>query len=84
MILLDTNVIAELLRFAPEPRNFDLAATQAYAELMAKAQPTGQPIGMADGVIAAIAKANGMTVATWDVTPFNTAGVSVIDPWSAI
>lgn len=51
---------------------------------MTKAQATGQAIGMADGMIAAIAKANGMTVATRGVNPFNAAGVSVIDPWTAI
>jgi len=51
---------------------------------MTKPQATGQAIGMADGMIAAIAKANGMTVATRDVTPLNAAGVSVIDPWTAI
>jgi hypothetical protein len=138
MILLDTNVISEPLRAAPEPRvvewldvqaletlylsvvtaaelrfgvarlpagrrrdglrerletqvlpafagrvlTFDLAATQAYADLMAKAQAAGFAIGLADGYIAAIATVNGMTVATRDTTPFDAAGVSVIDPWS--
>ncbi|MEO1750067.1 type II toxin-antitoxin system VapC family toxin [Thiofaba sp. EF100] len=137
MILLDTNLISEPLRSAPEPRvvawldaqpletlflsvvtvaelrygvarlpngrrrkalverletqvlpafasrilAFDLPATQAYADLMAKAQAAGQPIGMADGLIAAIARTHGMTVATRDTAPFAAAGVSVIDPW---
>jgi toxin FitB len=70
--------------FAGRVLSFDLAATQAYADLMAKARATGQAIGMSDGMIAAIARANGMTVATRDVPPFNAAGVSVIDPWTAI
>ncbi|MFN3752387.1 MAG: type II toxin-antitoxin system VapC family toxin [Thiobacillus sp.] len=138
MILLDTNLISEPLRAAPEPRvvawldaqpletlflsvvtvaelrygvarlpngrrrkalverletqvlpafasrilAFDLPAPQAYADLMAKAQAAGQPIGMADGLIAAIARTHGMTVATRDTAPFAAAGVSVIDPWS--
>lgn len=138
MILLDTNIISEPLRAAPEPRvvawldaqpletlflsvvsvaelrygvarlpngrrrkalaerletqvlpafagrilAFDLPATQAYADLMTKAQAAGQPIGMADGLIAAIARAHGMTVATRDTAPFAAAGVPVIDPWS--
>ncbi|WP_281915957.1 type II toxin-antitoxin system VapC family toxin [Caldimonas thermodepolymerans] len=138
MILLDTNLISEPLRAAPEPRvvawldaqpletlflsvvtvaelrygvarlpngrrrkalverletqvlpafasrilAFDLPATQAYADLMAKVQAAGQPIGMADGLIAAIARTHGMTVATRDTAPFAAAGVSVIDPWS--
>ncbi|OED39006.1 plasmid stability protein StbB [Chromatiales bacterium (ex Bugula neritina AB1)] len=138
MILLDTNVISEPLRAAPEPcvvawldaqlmetlylsvvtvaelrfgvarlpagkrRDslrarleaevipafgerilvFDLAATQAYAELMSKAQAAGLAIGLADGYIAAIATVNGMLVATRDRAPFDAANVSVIDPWS--
>ncbi len=67
--------------FASRVLTFDLPATQAYADLMAKAQAAGQPIGMADGLIAAIAKTHGMTVATRDTAPFAAAGVAVIDPW---
>jgi predicted nucleic acid-binding protein len=63
--------------------SFDLAATQAYADLMATAQATGLAIGMADGYIAAIARSNRMTVATRDTSPFKAAGVSVINPWLA-
>ncbi len=137
MILIDTNVISEPLRAAPEPRvvawldaqlletfylsavtvaelrfgvarlpagkrrdglrerleaevipafsgrilSFDLAATQAYADLMSKARAAGLAIGLADGYIAAMARVNGMTVATRDKAPFEAAGVSVIDPW---
>lgn len=137
MILVDTNVISEPLRAAPDPRvvawldgqpletlflsvitvaelrfgvarlpagkrrnnlrerletqvlpvftgrilTFDLPATQAFADLMAKAQASGVTIGMADGYIAAIAKANRLTVATRDTLPFEAAGVAVIDPW---
>lgn len=139
MILLDTNVVSEPLRAAPEPRviswidaqpletlmlssvtvaelrfglatlpagkrrdllrerierevlplflgrvlAFDLAATQPYADALAKATLTGVSIGMADGYIAAIALANGLTVATRDTEPFKAAGVAVIDPWRA-
>lgn len=76
---LETQVIPA---FAGRLLTFDLAATQAYADLMAKAQAAGQAIGMADGYIAAIATVNGMTVATRDTAPFDAAGVSVIDPWA--
>lgn len=61
---------------------FDLAATQAYAGLMAKARAAGVAVGAADGYIAAIAAANGMRVATRDTAPFAAAGVAVIDPWA--
>ncbi|MDO5091107.1 MAG: type II toxin-antitoxin system VapC family toxin [Cardiobacteriaceae bacterium] len=61
---------------------FDLEASQAYAGLMAQAKTAGKAIGRADGYIAAIAVARGMMVATRDTTPFETAGVNVINPWS--
>lgn len=62
---------------------FDLPETQAYADLMARAQAAGCTIGMADGLIAAIALTHRMTVATRDTTPFVAAGVRVINPWQS-
>lgn len=62
---------------------FDLIAAQAYAERMAKARAAGFAIGTADGYIAAIAVAHGMTVATRDTASFQAAGLSVINPWEA-
>ena len=138
MILVDTNVVSEPLRRAPEPRvaewldaqaletlylsaitvaelrfgvrslpagrrrerlhedlegrvlpmfagrvlSFDLAASQAYAELMAKARSEGQPIPVSDAYIAATAAANGMLVATRDIAPFEAAGLKTVDPWA--
>ena len=62
---------------------FDLACTQAYAQLMAKAGAAGFSIATADGCIAAIAAANGFAVATRDTSPFAAAGTAVINPWQA-
>ena len=62
---------------------FDMAASQAYADLMSRARADGMAIGAADGYIAATAAANGMMVATRDTTPFEAAGVSVVNPWEA-
>jgi toxin FitB len=70
-----------LPRFLGRVLAFDLAATQPYADLMAKARTAGVVIGNYDGCIAAIALANGLAVATRDATPFQAAGVPVIDPW---
>ena len=58
-----------------------MLASQSYGELMAKARAAGLAIGTADGYIAAIAAANGMMVATRDVSPFEAFGVAVINPW---
>ena len=137
MILLDTNVLSEPLRHAPEARviewidaqpletlylsaisvaelragvallpagkrraglhenlekrvlplfvgrvlPFDIACTNDYAGLMAKARAAGLAVGTADGYIAACAAANGFTVATRDTSPFLAVGVAVINPW---
>lgn len=67
--------------FAGRVLAFDLAASQSYAELMARARAAGLAIGAADGYIAAIAAANGMAVATRDTALFQAAGVPVINPW---
>ncbi|MFH1804347.1 MAG: type II toxin-antitoxin system VapC family toxin [Pseudomonadota bacterium] len=67
--------------FAGRVLPFDLDASQAYANLMARARAEGHAIGKADGYIAAIAYARGFTVATRDVTPFQAAGFNVINPW---
>ncbi len=62
---------------------FDLIASQAYAELMAKARSAGLAIGVSDGYIAATAVAHSMIVATHDTAPFKAAGLKTIDPWEA-
>jgi toxin FitB len=60
-----------------------MACTKAYAELLATARAAGLGIETADALIAAIALANGFAVATRDTTPFEAAGLNVINPWEA-
>lgn len=67
--------------FAGRVLPFDLPCTQTYAELIAKAQKAGLAIAAADGFIAATAAANGFAVATRDTSPFEAAGITVINPW---
>lgn len=67
--------------FAGRILAFDETASQAYATIRADARVQGQAIAPADGYIAAIAKANALTVATRDVNPFSAAGVAVVNPW---
>jgi predicted nucleic acid-binding protein len=62
--------------------SFDLDASQAYAQLMARAKEAGKAIGKADGYIAATAAARGLMVATRDTSPFEAAGLNVINPWN--
>ena len=60
---------------------FDPVASQAYAELMAKARSAGRAISVSDGYIAATAAANAMVVATRDTSPFEAAGLKTLNPW---
>ena len=69
--------------FAGRVLPFDLAATQAYADLMAKARSEGQAIGIADGYIAAISLSRGFMLATRGTSPFLSAGLKVINPREA-
>ena len=70
--------------FAGRVLSFDLAASQAYAELMVRARSEGRAIGKADGYIAATAASRGYAVASRDVSPFEAAGVRVLNPWEGV
>ncbi|WP_081058678.1 type II toxin-antitoxin system VapC family toxin [Burkholderia cepacia] len=61
---------------------FDDTASKAYASLRARARAAGVAIAPSDGFIAGTAEANGLIVATRDVTPFEAMGIRVIDPWA--
>lgn len=67
--------------FAGRVLPFDMACTNAYAELIARVRRAGSGIETADACIAAVALANGFIVATRDTTPFLAAGLDVINPW---
>jgi len=68
--------------FAGRVLPFDMACTNAYAELMARVRKAGSGIGTVDACIAAVALANGFIVATRDTSPFQAAGLAVINPWN--
>jgi predicted nucleic acid-binding protein len=61
---------------------FDVPAALEAARLAAEAERAGTPIGQADAQIAAITRTHGFAIATRDVAPFETAGLSVLNPWS--
>ncbi|MFK0166621.1 type II toxin-antitoxin system VapC family toxin [Rhizobium sp. NPDC090279] len=68
-----------LPHFSERIPSFDLATSQFYLELMARARVSGKTIGTVDGYIATTAAAN--RLATRDTSPFETAGLKVINPW---
>jgi predicted nucleic acid-binding protein len=63
---------------------FDLQASRAYADIMARAKAAGQAVGKADAYIAATAASHGLAVATRDTSPFEAAGLNIVNPWEAI
>ena len=69
--------------FAGRVLPFDLAASQAYSDLMARARAGGKAIGKADGYIAATASACSLMLATRDISPFEAAGLKIVNPWEA-
>ena len=62
---------------------FDARAAHAFARVQAGARVAGNPIGFADGAIAAIAVAHGFALATRNGHDFKGTGVELIDPWAA-
>jgi toxin FitB len=61
---------------------FGTEAAKVYGKLRASARAAGKAIGAAGGYIAAIAAAHKLTIATRDVSPFEAAGLIVINPWA--
>jgi predicted nucleic acid-binding protein len=62
---------------------FNIDTAQFYAELMAGGRTSGKAIGKVDGYIAATAAKNHLAIATRDTSPFEAAGLKVINPWVA-
>lgn len=60
---------------------FDTDAARHYAELAMTAKNGGRGFPTPDGYIAAIAAARRFIVATRDTSPYEAAGVCVINPW---
>lgn len=69
--------------FADRILSFDQAAADACAAIRAARQRMGRPITPEDGMIAAIAKAQGAAIVTRDVGGFEGCGVTLINPWQA-
>ncbi len=61
--------------------NFDLRAARLYAEVMGRRKAIGRPLGILDGQIAAIARANHFAVATRNVRDFEECGLEIVNPF---
>jgi predicted nucleic acid-binding protein len=62
---------------------FDTDAARHYAELAITAKTGGRGFPTPDGYIAAIAASRGFIVASRNITPYEAAGVPIINPWKA-
>ncbi|MGK9262120.1 type II toxin-antitoxin system VapC family toxin [Sinorhizobium meliloti] len=60
---------------------FDAGAARYYAGLAVTARAAGKGFPTPDGYIAAIAASKGFIVATRDISPFEAAGLTVVNPW---
>lgn len=60
---------------------FDTDAAQHYAKLAVIAKTGGRGFPTPDGYIAAIAVSRGFSVASRDTSPYEAAGILVINPW---
>jgi hypothetical protein len=128
MILLDTNIISEMMKPAPDPKvvrwldqqettelfistitigeiaygltslekffyhvireafeyrilSFDEVAAHLYGIVMAQRRQKGKPLSMADGQIAAIARAHNCALATRNIKDFTGCELELLNPF---
>lgn len=60
---------------------FDESAALHFADISARRKRLGRRIGIVDTQIGAIARANGMTVVTRNVSHFQDCDVPIVNPW---
>ena len=69
--------------FAGRILPFDSDAAVIYGELFARRRSAGRPAGIADLMIASIARAHGAGVVTRDTGDFEGCGLALINPWAS-
>lgn len=67
--------------FAGRILAFSSDAAEPYARIATARRLAGRPVSQFDAQIAAIARANGATVATRNVDDFDGCGIAVENPW---
>ncbi|MEO9191929.1 MAG: type II toxin-antitoxin system VapC family toxin [Acetobacteraceae bacterium] len=60
---------------------FDMAAAVAYADIFAIRRRAGRPTATLDLMIASVARTNGASVVTRNISDFEGCGVTVVNPW---
>jgi predicted nucleic acid-binding protein len=80
---LERNIDETLSRFGHRILAFDRDAARQLAAVFSQRRVRRLDMKLADGQIAAIARAYGATVATRDIQDFAHTGVVVVNPWTA-
>ena len=78
---LSTMQAAILSEYAHHVLPLDRAGAEWAAEFRANARRSGHTVDMGDALIAGIARANALTVATRNVADFRPFNVAVVNPW---
>jgi predicted nucleic acid-binding protein len=81
-VRLDQGLAEWRRRFADRIFGFTEDAALAYGELMGEAVRQGRPMSAPDGMVAAIAKANGGRLATRNLKDFGPTGLDLVSPWA--
>lgn len=72
------------LAFVQRILAFDEPCARAYGEIMGLRRELGRPMSVPDGQIAAIARTNGLGIATRNTRDFEECGVALIDPFAHV
>src|SRR5262249_14094211 len=67
--------------FADHILSFNEPDARIFASISSARRSRGGPIGIHDAQVAAIARANGATLATRDTDDFEGCGVRLVNPW---
>ncbi len=82
--MLDRALNELLALFKDRVLPFDTDAARHYADLAVMARTDGRGFPTPDGYIAAVAVSRGFIVASRDTSPYEAAGLTVINPWAGV
>ena len=60
----------------------DETAARFYALMQESRRASGHPLSVEDGMIAAICRSEGVTLATKNIKDFQDLGIDLINPWT--
>lgn len=62
---------------------YDEEAAREFAVMQESRRAVGRPLGVEDGMIAAICRTKELTLATRNVKDFDGLGLDLVDPWAS-